>query len=94
MSAEMPRSRSTDRRFYGLVHGTVAEPPKGGQSPEGRIPVAMLWYGKSFVLPGCRVAQLYVGNGFGAFWQPEVGTEVILAFIQGDMRQPIVLGGL
>jgi uncharacterized protein involved in type VI secretion and phage assembly len=91
----MPRSRSTDRRFYGLVTGIVAEPRKEDPpSPEGRIPVSLRWYDKSFVLPRCRVAQLYAGNGFGAFWKPEVGTEVTLAFIQGDMRDPIVLGGL
>ncbi|MBN1290761.1 MAG: hypothetical protein JXB48_02900 [Candidatus Latescibacteria bacterium] len=27
-------------------------------------------------------------------WKPEVGDEVILSFVSGDMRAPIVLGSL
>jgi phage baseplate assembly protein V len=42
----------------------------------------------------CRVRQFYAGNGYGAVWVPDLGDEVLVAFIQGDMRQPIVLGGL
>jgi uncharacterized protein involved in type VI secretion and phage assembly len=42
----------------------------------------------------CRVRQFYAGNGYGAVFIPEVGDEVLLAFIHGDMRIPIVLGGL
>src|SRR5205085_11927984 len=42
----------------------------------------------------CRVRQLYAGNGYGTFFVPEVGDEVLVAFIHGDMRQPIIIGGL
>jgi phage baseplate assembly protein V len=42
----------------------------------------------------CRVRKFYAGNGYGAVFLPEVGDEVLVAFIQGDMRQPIILGGL
>ena len=42
----------------------------------------------------CRVAQLYAGNGYGAFFVPEVDDEVLVAFVHGDMRLPVVLGGL
>ena len=41
-----------------------------------------------------RVAQLYAGNGYGAYWLPEVGDEVILAFNMGDVNKPYVLGSL
>ena len=42
----------------------------------------------------CRVCQFYAGADFGAFWIPEVGTEVLVAFVHGDMRLPVILGGL
>jgi uncharacterized protein involved in type VI secretion and phage assembly len=41
-----------------------------------------------------RVATLFAGNDRGAFWMPDVDDEVVVAFVQGDSRMPIVLGGL
>jgi uncharacterized protein involved in type VI secretion and phage assembly len=41
-----------------------------------------------------RVATLFAGNDRGAFWMPDVQDEVVVAFVQGDSRMPIVLGGL
>jgi uncharacterized protein involved in type VI secretion and phage assembly len=41
-----------------------------------------------------RVCTLFAGNNRGAFWMPDVGDEVLVAFVMGDARQPIVLGGL
>jgi uncharacterized protein involved in type VI secretion and phage assembly len=42
----------------------------------------------------CRVAQVYAGNGYGAMWRPEEGDEVLVGFVHGEMRDPIVIGGL
>jgi phage baseplate assembly protein V len=41
-----------------------------------------------------RVCTLFAGNERGAFWMPDVGDEVVVVFVQGDARMPIVLGGL
>ena len=41
-----------------------------------------------------RVAQNYAGNGYGNYWLPEVGDEVILAFNLGDINSPYVIGSL
>ncbi len=41
-----------------------------------------------------RVAQPYAGNGFGSYFLPEVGDEVVLAFNLGDRDHPIVIGSL
>ena len=43
---------------------------------------------------GVASVRLYAGAGYGAFWIPELQDEVLVAFIHGDMRQPIVVGGL
>ena len=41
-----------------------------------------------------RVCTLFAGADRGAFWMPDVGDEVLVVFVQGDARLPIVLGGL
>lgn len=41
-----------------------------------------------------RVAVPFAGGDRGAFLLPDVGDEVVIAFIAGDPRLPIVVGGL
>lgn len=41
-----------------------------------------------------RVAAPFAGADRGAFWLPEVGDEVLVVFLQGDARLPVVVGGL
>jgi uncharacterized protein involved in type VI secretion and phage assembly len=41
-----------------------------------------------------RVAVPFAGAGSGAFLLPDVGDEVLISFVQGDSRFPIVVGGL
>lgn len=41
-----------------------------------------------------RVVQPWAGNGWGMQFNPRVGTEVAVAFADGDPDRPIVLGGM
>ena len=41
-----------------------------------------------------RVVQPWAGNGWGAQFIPRIGTEVAVAFVDGDPDRPIVIGGL
>lgn len=94
MTATAPRSRSTDRRYYGVVEAIVDQ-VEDDPAKEGRVQLRFPRFdGAREVSDWCRVAQLYAGGGYGSFFPPEKGDEVLVAFVQGDMRLPIVLGGL
>jgi phage baseplate assembly protein V len=87
-----PRSVTTDRRFYGVAEALVAsveDPEK-----EGRVKLRLPWFDSGEVTDWCRVANLFAGNGYGSTWTPELEDEVLVAFVHGDLRFPVVLGGL
>lgn len=85
-------TQSGKRCYYGVVQGIVAE--VDDPEKEGRVKVTFPWFDENTISQWCRVSQLYAGQGYGAMWTPELKDEVLVAFIHGDMRHPIVLGGL
>jgi len=88
----VPRSRSTDKRYYGVVEGLVTD--NADPDREGKVRVMFPWFDASTVSEWCRILQPYAGNGYGTFFVPEIGDEVVIGFGHGDMRLPIVLGGV
>lgn len=94
MTSTLPRSRSTDRRYYGVVEALVATVTDDPEH-ECRVTLRFPFFdGATAETDWCRIAQPYAGNGYGAVFVPEVGDEVLVAFVHGDMRFPVVLGGL
>jgi uncharacterized protein involved in type VI secretion and phage assembly len=91
MTRAVPRSRSADQRYYGVVEALVVEVDG---DDEGRVKLTFPWFDPGTVTDWCRVSQLYAGNGYGSVFVPEKGDEVAVAFVHGDFRFPIVLGGL
>jgi uncharacterized protein involved in type VI secretion and phage assembly len=88
----IPRSRSTDKRFYGVVEGLVTANADPDQ--EGKVRVKYPSFDEDMVSEWCRILQPYAGPGYGMFFVPEVGDEVVVGFAHGDMRLPIILGGV
>lgn len=41
-----------------------------------------------------RVSQGWAGGGFGFFTVPRIGHEVLVAFLNGDVDQPVIVGSL
>ena len=39
-----------------------------------------------------RVSQFWAGAGYGALYTPRVGHEVLVAYLQGDPDQPVIVG--
>jgi uncharacterized protein involved in type VI secretion and phage assembly len=92
VTSPTPRSMTTDHRFYGVAEALVADvedPEK-----EGRVKLRLPFFDSSEVTDWCRAANLFAGNGYGSTWTPELEDEVLVAFIHGDLRFPVVLGGL
>lgn len=78
---------------HGLHIGVVMkldEDPAGEQRVQVQLPSLQA------DTPGiwARLAQLHASAGFGTFWLPEVGDEVVLGFFHEDPSHPVILGSL
>src|SRR5262249_32767064 len=64
----------------------------------GRVKVQFHWdrYGKKNEHSSCwlRVAQSTAGKRWGTSFWPRIGQEVIVAFLEGDPDQPIIVGSV
>jgi type VI secretion system secreted protein VgrG len=64
----------------------------------GRVKVQFNWdrEGKKDANSSCwlRVAQVWAGNGWGAFFWPRIGHEVVVIFEEGDPDQPVIIGSV
>lgn len=78
--------------IYGVVVGIVTQ----NDDPEklGRVKVKFPWLSDSDESDWARVTMLGAGPNAGAVFIPEVSDEVLVAFEQGDIRRPFVIGGL
>lgn len=59
---------------------------------EGRVQIALPWL--PGVEPWARVSAMAAGMARGAYFIPQIGDEVLVAFNQGDIREPFILGSL
>jgi len=64
----------------------------------GRVKVQFHWDrdGKKDADSSCwvRVAQIWAGKRWGAFFWPRIGHEVVVAFEDGDPDQPLIVGSV
>jgi len=83
------------------VHAALVIGPEGTEihtDDLGRVKVMFFWDHRQEAKPDqavwARVVNSWAGNGWG--WQstPRVGTEVAVAFMDGDPDRPVVLGGV
>lgn len=60
----------------------------------GRVKIKFPWRGEEDESFWARIAVPMAGNGRGMVFYPEVNDEVLVAFEQGDINHPYVLGAL
>ena len=76
----------------GVVVGVVSD----ANDPQhaGRVRLTFPWLSADYVSDWARTVQPGAGKDRGWAVLPEVGDEVLVAFEQGDVSRPMVLGGL
>jgi uncharacterized protein involved in type VI secretion and phage assembly len=83
---------SSTMRIAGVVPATVDD--VNDPDNTGRVRLRFPWLAEKYTSDWCRVTQAGAGSDRGFFILPEVGDEVLVAFDQGEVRRPFVLGGL
>jgi len=80
------------KRTYGVVVALVVDV----EDPEklGRVKVKFPWLPDSPESDWCRVSMPFAGNEHGTFFAPEVDSEALVAFEQGDFDRPYIVGYL
>ena len=95
-------ARTTPRPVVSSVQTAVVVGPAGQDTfPDkyGRVKVKFYWdrrSGPGGLESSCwlRVAQVWAGNRWGAFFWPRIGHEVVVAFVEGNPDRPLVVGSV
>jgi uncharacterized protein involved in type VI secretion and phage assembly len=80
----------SERQLFGVVIAQVIA--NDDQTQLGRVQLRLPWL--PGVEPWARVASPMAGANCGIFFAPQPGDEVLVAFENGDLADPFVLGGL
>ncbi|MFG3712512.1 phage baseplate assembly protein V [Micromonospora sp. NPDC047730] len=80
----------------GRIDGVVCGVVSNVRDPRnlGRVKLALPWLSPDHETDWAPVGQLFAGPVAGAFFVPEPGDQVLVAFEFGDVRRPYVLGSL
>lgn len=95
MRAGAERPWTNDGTLCGVYYAIVCQ-NKDDELKQARIKVKFPWLDKGDTDQAhwCQLATPMSGNKFGWYTLPEVGDMVAVVFIAGDIRQPVVLGGI
>jgi type VI secretion system secreted protein VgrG len=93
--------RETTVPFIAGVQSALVTGPAGKEifiDKYGRVKVQFRWdrEGKNDENSSCwiRVAQSFAGKRWGASFWPRLGQEVLVAFVEGDPDQPVIVGSV
>jgi len=94
-------TRGTPVPFIAGVQNALVTGPSGKEifiDKYGRVKVQFYWdrEGKNDENSSCwiRVAQSFAGKRWGASFWPRLGQEVLVAFVEGDPDQPVIVGSV
>lgn len=78
------------------IQGVAAGIVTDNKDPErlGRVKITFPWRDDTEESYWARIATMMAGAGRGTYFLPEIGDEVLVAFEDGDIHYPFVLGAL
>lgn len=85
--------KTEQERITGVVSGVVAENYKEEYPGQVKVEIPVRDEGAN-VLKWAKVAFPYTGDGWGMYFLPEKGDQVILAFENGSIERPFVIGSI
>lgn len=80
------------KRVNGVVTATVGATPDPFM--QGRVQVTMHFLDSGDLSSWARVASMFAGMLSGSYFVPMPGDEVLVAFEQGDVDKPYIIGAL
>jgi type VI secretion system VgrG family protein len=93
--------RLTERPLIAGIQTATVVGPHGEEifcDKYGRVKVQFHWdrEGQKDQASSCwvRVSQVWAGKGWGAFFWPRIGHEVVVAFEDGNPDQPLIVGSV
>jgi len=88
--------QQNEQRIAGVVLAVVTGYVNPEEDPDGlrKVQINFPWRGEDNENCLARVASLMAGNERGMFFYPEIGDEVLVAFEQGDINYPYIIGAL
>jgi len=88
---QIVKTENGDNRIYGVVVGTVTQ--NYAKEMPGRVCVLLPTRdAEANVLKWARLAMPSSGTGWGHYFLPEVGDQVLVIFEQGNIEKPYVIG--
>jgi uncharacterized protein involved in type VI secretion and phage assembly len=88
---DVTKTETGDNRILGVMIGEVIQ--NYNESFPGRVCVQITAREKDAnVLQWCRVAMPSAGKGWGHYFLPEIGDQVLVAFEYGNIERPYVIG--
>ena len=88
---QLMKTETGDNRILGVMVGTVAK--NYDKDMPGRVCVTIpVRDEEANELKWARVAMPSHGKNWGMYFQPEIGDQVLLAFEQGNIEKPYVIG--
>jgi phage protein D len=97
---EITPPRDRPEKFYGVYIAQVLEAPAAGTDPDpaavlgARVKVTFPWLSDANESGWARVVSPAAGPGSGMYFMPGTGDSVIVAFQDGDISLPVVIGSV
>jgi phage baseplate assembly protein gpV len=98
--AEVTQPPDRDKKFYGVYVATVLQAPMISSDPDpasllgARVKVSFPWLSDLNESGWARVVSPWAGKDTGMYFMPNPGDTVIVAFQDGDISMPIVIGSV